>query len=133
MRYNVGDSYYTTNVGRMGENVADSIGGHLRIVSNEKNSFTVALEKMSGATANSDVTINETVIPYFNKNKLASIVGLGANVFENLGVVNSVIIPALVDSVAVPQRHQVQNTFVLAEGSSSGAVMDGGLYDKTRK
>ena len=26
MRYNVGDSYYTTNVGRMGENVADSIG-----------------------------------------------------------------------------------------------------------
>ena len=133
MRYNVGDSYYTTNVGRMGENVADSIGGHLRIVSNEKTSFTVALEKMSGATANSDVTINETVIPYFNKNKPASIVGLGANVFENLGVVNSVIIPALVDSVAVPQRHQVQNAFVLAEGSSSGAVMDGGLYDKSRQ
>ena len=133
MRYNVGDSYYTTNVGRMGENVADSIGGHLRIVSNEKNSFTVALEKMSGATANSDVTINETVIPYFNKNKPASIVGLGANVFENLGVVNSVIIPALVDSVAVPQRHQVQNAFVLAEGSSSGAVKDGGLYSVSRK
>ena len=133
MRYNVGDSYYTTNVGRMGENVADSIGGHLRIVSNEKTSFTVALEKMSGATANSDVTINETVIPYFNKNKPASIVGLGANVFENLGVVNSVIIPALVDSVAVPQRHQVQKAFVLAEGSTSGAVMDGGLYDKTRQ
>ena len=133
MRYNVGDSYYTTNVGRMGENVADSIGGHLRIVSNEKNSFTVALEKMSGATANSDVTINETVIPYFNKNKPASIVGLGANVFENLGVVNSVIIPATVDSVAIPQRHQVQNAFVLAEGSSSGAVMDRGLYDKSRQ
>lgn len=133
MRYNVGDSYYTTNVGRMGENVADSIGGHLRIVSNEKTSFTVALEKMSGATANSDVTINETVIPYFNKNKPASIVGLGANVFENLGVVNSVIIPALVDSVAIPQRHQVQNAFVLAEGSSSGAVKDGGLYSVSRK
>ena len=133
MRYNVGDSYYTTNVGRMGENVADSIGGYLRIVSNEKNSFTVALEKMSGATANSDVTINETVIPYFNKNKPASIVGLGANVFENLGVVNSVTIPALVDSVAVPQRHQVQNAFALAEGSSSGAVKDGGLYDKSRQ
>ena len=133
MRYNVGDSYYTTNVGRMGENVADSIGGHLRIVSNEKNSITVALEKMSGTTANSDVTINETVIPYFNKNKPASIVALGANVFENLGVVNSVIIPALVDSVAVPQRHQVQNAFVLAGGSSSGAVMDGGLYSKSRQ
>jgi hypothetical protein len=83
--------------------------------------------------ANSDITINETLQPYFDDKKQLSIIALGANAFEGLGVINNVIIPATIDSVAIPQRHQVQNAFVLAEGSSSGAVKDGGLYSVSRK
>ena len=133
VRYNVGDSYYVMNVGHKGENTADSISGHVRVISNEQTPFTVALEKTTAVEANSDITINEILQPYFDNKKQLNIIALGANAFEGLGVVNSVTIPATVDSVAIPQRHQVQNAFVLAEGSSSGAVKDGGLYSVSRK
>ena len=133
VRYNAGDSYYVMNVGHKGENTADSISGHVRVISNEQTPFTVALEKTTAVEANSDITINEILQPYFDNKKQLNIIALGANAFENLGVVNSVTIPATVDSVAIPQRHQVQNAFVLAEGSSSGAVKDGGLYSVSRK
>ena len=133
VRYNAGDSYYVMNVGHKGENTADSISGHVRVISNEQTPFTVALEKTTAVEANSDITINEILQPYFDNKKQLNIIALGANAFEGLGVVNSVTIPATVDSVAIPQRHQVQNAFVLAEGSSSGAVKDGGLYSVSRK
>lgn len=133
VRYNAGDSYYVMNVGHKGENTADSISGHVRVISNEQTPFTVALEKTTAVEANSDITINEILQPYFDNKKQLNIIALGANAFENLGVVNSVTIPATVDSVAIPQRHQVQNAFVLSGGSSSGAVKDGGLYSVSRK
>ena len=133
VRYNAGDSYYVMNAGHKGENTADSIPGYVSVISNEKTPFTVALEKTTAVDANSDVTINEILQPYFDNKKQLNVIALGANAFEDLGVANSVIIPATVDSVAVPQRHQVQNAFVLAEGSSSGAVKDGGLYSVSRK
>ena len=133
VRYNAGDSYYVMNAGHKGENIADSIPGYVSVISNEKTPFTVALEKTTAVDANSDVTINEILQPYFDNKKQLNVIALGANVFEDLGVANSVIIPATVDSVALPQRHQVQNAFVIADGSTSGAVKDGGLYSVSRK
>ena len=133
VRYNAGDSYYVMNAGHKGENTADSIPGYVSVISNEQTPFTVALEKTTAVDANSDVTINEILQPYFDNKKQLNVIALGANVFEDLGVANSVIIPATVDSVAIPQRHQVQNAFVLADGSTSGAVKDGGLYSVSRK
>ena len=133
VRYNAGDSYYVMNVGHKGENTADSIPGYVSVISNEKTPFTVALEKTTAVDANSDVTINEILQPYFDNKKQLNVIALGANAFEDLGVANSVIIPATVDSVALPQRHQVQNAFVIADGSTSGAVKDGGLYSVSRK
>ena len=133
VRYNAGDSYYVMNAGHKGDNIADSIPGYVSVISNEKTPFTVALEKTTAVDANSDVTINEILQPYFDNKKQLNVIALGANAFEDLGVANSVIIPATIDSVAVPQRHQVQNAFVIADGSTSGAVKDGGLYSVSRK
>ncbi len=133
LRYDVGDSFYVTNAGHMGENTADSIPGHVRIVTNDKSPFGVTLEKAGAATANTDFVINDTFTPYFNDKQQLKTVGLGSNVFENLGQVNTVTIPAAVDSVATPQRHLVQNTFILNGNASEGAVKDNVLYSlKTR-
>ena len=126
LRYDVGDSFYVTNAGHMGENTTDSIPGHVRIVDNDNSPFTVTLEKAGAATASTDFVINETFTPYFDYRKQLKTVGLGSNVFENLGVVNTVTIPATVDSVGMPQHHEVQNAFIL--NGASGAVKDGGLY-----
>ena len=133
LRYDVGDSFYVTNAGHMGENTADSIPGHVRIVKNDKSPFTVTLEKAGAATANTDFVVNETFTPYFNDQQLLKTVGLGANVFQDLGEVNTVTIPAAVDSVATPQRHQVQNAFILNGGASQGAVKDNVLYSLKTK
>ena len=133
LRYDVGDSFYVTNAGHMGENTADSIPGHVRIVKNDKSPFTVTLEKAGAATANTDFVVNETFTPYFNDQQLLKTVGLGANVFQNLGEVNTVTIPAAVDSVATPQRHQVQNAFILNGDASQGAVKDNVLYSLKTK
>jgi hypothetical protein len=102
-------------------------------VENDKSPFAVSLEKAGAATANTDFVINDTFTPYFNDRQQLKTVALGSNVFQNLGEVNTVTLPAAIDSVGTPQRHQVQNAFVLAEGSSSGAVKDGGLYSVSRK
>ena len=126
LRYDVGDSFYVTNAGHMGENTADSIPGHVKIVKNGSSPFSVTLEKAGAATANTDFVINDTFTPYFNYQQQLKTVGLGSNVFENLGIVNTVTIPAAVDSVGLPQRHQVQNAFIL--NGNEGAVKDGGLY-----
>ena len=133
LRYDVGDSFYVTNAGHMGENTADSIPGHVRIVKNDKSPFTVTLEKAGAATANTDFVVNETFTPYFNDQQLLKTVGLGANVFQDLGEVNTVTIPAAVDSVATPQRHQVQNAFILNGDASQGAVKDNVLYSLKTK
>lgn len=133
LRYDVGDSFYVTNAGHMGENTADSIPGHVRIVTNGKSPFGVTLEKAGAATSNTDFVINDTFTPYFNDQQQLKTVGLGSNVFENLGQVNTVTIPAAVDSVATPQRHLVQDTFILNGNASEGAVKDNVLYSlKTR-
>ena len=133
LRYDVGDSFYVTNAGHMGENTADSIPGHVRIVTNDISPFGVTLEKAGAATANTDFVINDTFTPYFNDKQQLKTVGLGSNVFENLGQVNTVTIPAAVDSVATPQRHQVQDAFILNGNASEGAVKDNVLYSlKTR-
>ena len=133
LRYDVGDSFYVTNAGHMGENTADSIPGHVRILKNDKSPFTVTLEKAGAATANTDFVVNETFTPYFNDQQLLKTVGLGANVFQDLGEVNTVTIPAAVDSVATPQRHQVQNAFILNGDASQGAVKDNVLYSLKTK
>ena len=133
LRYDVGDSFYVTNAGHMGENTADSIPGHVRIVENGKSPFGVTLEKAGAATSNTDFVVNETFTPYFNDQLQLKTVGLGSNAFENLGEVNTVTIPAAVDSVATPQRHQVQEAFILNGNASQGAVKDNVLYSaKTR-
>lgn len=133
LRYDVGDSFYVTNAGHMGENTADSIPGHVRIVTNDKSPFGVTLEKAGAATSKTDFVINDTFTPYFNDKQQLKTVGLGSNVFENLGQVNTVTIPAAVDSVATPQRHLVQDAFILNGNASEGAVKDNVLYSlKTR-
>ena len=133
LRYDVGDSFYVTNAGHMGENTADSIPGHVRIVTNGKSPYGVTLEKAGAATSKTDFVINDTFTPYFNDQQQLKTVGLGSNVFENLGEVNTVTIPAAVDSVATPQRHQVQEAFILNGNASEGGVKDNVLYSlKTR-
>ena len=126
LRYDIGDSFYVTNAGHMGENTADSIPGYVRIVQNGKSPFAVSLEKAGVATANTDFVINDVFHPYFEPNQQLKITALGQNVFENLGQVNTVTLPAAIDSVGTPQRHQVQNAFIL--NGTGGAVKDGGLY-----
>lgn len=128
LRYDVGDSFYVTNAGHMGENTADSIPGYVKIEKNSSSPFTVTLEKAGTATANTDFVINDTFTPYFNYQQQLKTVGLGSNVFENLGIVNTVTIPAAVDSVGLPQRHQVQEAFILNGNASEGAVKDNVLY-----
>ena len=149
LRYNPGDSFYTTNVGHMGENVADSIPGYLSVrfkteVEKKKkvgdetiswvevDSCTVAIEKAIGATGSGDFVVNEDLHSYFSQIPLTT-VGVGANAFENLGAVKRVLLPETIDSIAYPQRHNVQQAIVLSNDLSGCAVKDDALYDMNHR
>ncbi len=147
LRYNYGDSFYTTNVGHMGDNVADSIPGYVsarfktenevkkddgRIIVTEVASATVAVEKAIGATGSGDFVVNDNFHSYFSQIPLTT-TALGANAFENLGPVNRVLLPASLDSIAYPQRHSVQQAFVLSDGCAGCAVRDEVLYDMNHR
>ena len=147
LRYNYGDSFYATNVGHMDNNVADSIPGYLSVMSKEEievdkdggqitvlevASCTVAVEKAIGATSSGDFVVNDNFHSYFSQIPLIT-TGLGANTFENLGTVKRVLLPEKLDSIAYPQRHNVQDAFVLSDNCEGCIVKDEVLYDKKHR
>ena len=149
LRYNPGDSFYTTNVGHMGEYEADSIPGYLSVRSKtevekkkmvedetitwtEVTSANVVLEKVIGAAAYDDFIVNSNQQSYFSPIPLTN-TALGANAFEKLRAVNGVSLPETIDSIAYPQRHEVQQTIVLSNDLSGCAVKDNALYDTNRR
>ena len=149
LRYNPGDSFYTTNVGHMGEYEADSIPGYLSVrsktevekkkkVEDETISWTevtsaiVALEKVVGAAGYDDFVVYDNLHSYFSPIPLTT-TALGANAFEKLRAVNRVLLPETIDSIAYPQRHNVQQAIVLSNDRSGCTVMDDVLYDMNHR
>ena len=149
LRYNPGDTFYTTNVGRMGEYEADSIPGYLsvrsktevekkKMVEDETISWTevtsaiVALEKVVGAAGYDDFVVYDNLHSYFSPIPLTT-TALGANAFEKLRAVNRVLLPETIDSIAYPQRHNVQQAIVLSNDLSGCAVKDDALYDMNHR
>jgi hypothetical protein len=92
----------------------------------------VALEKAIGATGNNDFNVNNSLHTYFSQIPLTT-VGVGANAFENLGTVKRVLLPATIDSIAYPQRNNVQEAFVLSDDSKGYSTKDGVLYNTNKK
>lgn len=130
LRYNVGDTFYNTSIGYMDNNADNAVPGYVKVQNNTSSPYAVSLEKMMPASAGTDFTLTGDFQPYFGDQQLR-MVGIAPNAMEVLGVVNTVTVPATVDSIAYPQRHQVQNAFIL--NGTNGAVKDGALYDLTRK
>ena len=126
LRYNVDDTFYNTRVGSAGDT---DVSGYLKITNNENSTLEVSLEKTLNVS-NPDVSLDGEFQPYFSDRNLC-VTALGPNSLESMGTVNTVTIPATIQSVARPQRHQVQNAFIL--NGTVGAVKDGALYDLTDK
>ena len=149
LRYNPGDSFYTTNVGHIDNYEAIDLPGYLSVRSKtevesmknvegdiikwtEVTSANVVLEKVIGAAAYDDFIVNSNQQSYFSPIPLTN-TALGANVFEKLRAVNGVSLPETIDSIAFPQRHEVQQTIVLSNDLSGCAVKDNALYDMNHR
>ena len=149
LRYNPGDSFYTTNVGHIDNYEAISLPGYLSVRSKtevermknvegdiinwtEVTSANVVLEKVIGAAAYDDFIVNSNQQSYFSPIPLTN-TALGANVFEKLRAVNGVSLPETIDSIAFPQRHEVQQAIVLSNDLSGCAMKDDALYDMNRR
>ena len=126
LRYNVDDTFYNKRVGSAGDT---DVPGYLKIINNENTTLEVSLEKALNVS-NPDVSLDGEFQPYFSDRNLC-VTALGPNSLESMGTVNTVTIPATIQSVARPQHHQVQNAFIL--NGTVGAVKDGVLYDQTDK
>ena len=149
LRYNPGDTFYTTNVGHIDNYEAISLPGYLSVRSKtevekkkmvedetitwtEVTSANVVLEKVIGAAAYDDFIVNSNQQSYFSPIPLTT-TALGANVFEELRAVNGVSLPETIDSIAYPQRHNVQQAIVLSGERSGCAVKDDALYDMNHR
>ena len=149
LRYNPGDTFYTTNVGHIDNYEAISLPGYLSVRSKteeermknvegdiinwtEVTSANVVLEKVIGAAAYDDFIVNSNQQSYFSPIPLTN-TALGANVFEELRAVNGVSLPETIDSIAYPQRHEVQQSIVLSNDLSGCAMKDNALYDMNRR
>jgi hypothetical protein len=149
LRYNPGDSFYTTNVGHIDNYEAIDLPGYLSVRSKtevermknvegdiikwtEVTSANVVLEKVIGAAAYDDFIVNSNQQSYFSPIPLTN-TALGANAFEKLRAVNGVSLPETIDSIAYPQRHNVQQAIVLSNDLSGCAMKDNALYDMNRR
>ncbi len=149
LRYNPGDTFYTTDVGHIDNYEAISLPGYLSVRSKtevermknvegdiinwtEVTSANVVLEKVIGAAAYDDFIVNSDQQSYFSPIPLTN-TALGANAFEKLRAVNGVSLPETIDSIAYPQRHNVQQAIVLSGDRSGCAVKDDALYDMNRR
>ena len=127
LRYKEGDTFYNKSIGYMGGNTANAVPGYVRVVSSEESPYTMELAKIM-PTSGSDFTLNGDFSTYFSGQSLR-MVSLPANSFQEMGTLNTLTLPATLTSIGVPQRHSVQNAFIV-NGEGSGCVVnDGALYD----
>jgi len=129
LRYKEGDTFYNKSIGYMGGNTANAVPGYLRVVSSEESPYTMELAKIM-PTSGSDFTLNGDFSTYFSGQALR-MVSLPANSFQEVGTLNTLTLPATLTSIGVPQRHSVQNAFIVYGEGSGCAVNDGALYDLT--
>lgn len=131
LRYNKGDSFYEKNIGHMGSNVSNAVPGYVKVVSSENSPYTVELLKILPGATGSDFTLKSDFNTYFS-NQPIRIKALAANVFQSMGSLNTVTLPNTLTSIATPQRHSVQNAFMLNGSVAGCSVQDGVLYDATK-
>lgn len=132
LRYNEGDTFYEKSVGYMDNNTGKAVPGYLKVVSNKKSPYTMEMLKILPGTAGSNFTLKGDFQPYFSDQPLR-MVTLPPNVFESMGTVSTITLPATLTSIASPQRHQVQNGFMLNGDGTGCMVKDGGLYDLSQE
>ena len=132
LRYNEGDTFYEKSVGYMDNNTGKAVPGYLKVVSNKKSPYTMEMLKILPGTAGSNFTLKGDFQPYFSDQPLR-MATLPPNVFESMGTVSTITLPATLTSIASPQRHQVQNGFMLNGDGTGCMVKDGGLYDLSQE
>ena len=127
LRYKEGDTFYNKSIGYMGGDAANAVPGYVKVVSSEKNPYTVELAEII-KTSGSDFTLNGDFTTYFSDQPLR-MVSLPNFSFGFLGEVNTVTLPATLTSIGPVQTHRVQNAFYVNGESTGCAVKDGALYD----
>ena len=130
LRYNKGDTFYEKIIGNQGKS-GMWVSGYVKVVDNEAQPYKVELVKVVSRNSTADFTVKGDFNTYFSNQPLR-MDALAANIFQYMGKLNSVTLPNTLTSIATPQRHQVQNAFVLNGNVAGCSVQDGVLYDATK-
>ena len=133
LRYKPGDMFYVSTIGYKGTGNDYHVRGYLKVLENKGDYYTVELIKAMDPwpyIEQKDITVLGDFSPYFSEVKLR-MVSLSANSFQEMGSLNTLTLPATLTSIGVPQRHSVQNAFIVNGEGSGCAVKDGALYDLT--
>jgi len=133
LRYKPGDTFYVSTIGYKGTGDEYNLRGYLKVLENKGDYYTVELIKVMDPRPHiqqKDITVLGDFSPYFSEVKLR-MVSLPANSFQEMGTLNTLTLPATLTSIGVPQRHSVQNAFIVYGEGSGCAVKDGALYDLT--
>ena len=128
-RYDKGDTFYEKSIGYKGKTL--DVPGYVKVVDNEGSPYKVELVKIVPKWLSKDFTVRGGFNTYFSNQPLRMDV-LAANIFQNMGELNTVTLPNTLTSISTPQRHQVQNAFVLNGNVAGCSVQDGVLYDATK-
>ena len=105
--------------------------GYVKVVDNETSPYKVELVKIVPLNLRTDFTVKGDFNTYFSDQPLR-MDALSANIFQSMGELPTVTLPNTLTSIATPQRHSVQNAFMLNGSVAGCSVQDGVLYDATK-
>ena len=131
LRYNKGDTFYEKIIGNQDKSGTYNVPGYVKVVDNETSPYKVELVKIVPLNLRADFTVKGDFNTYFSDQPLR-MDALSANIFQSMGELPTVTLPNTLTSIATPQRHSVQNAFMLNGSVAGCSVQDGVLYDATK-
>ena len=131
LRYNKGDTFYEKIIGNQDKSGTYNVPGYVKVVDNETSPYKVELVKIVPLNLCADFTVKGDFNTYFSDQPLR-MDALSANIFQSMGELPTVTLPNTLTSIATPQRHSVQNAFMLNGSVAGCSVQDGVLYDATK-
>lgn len=131
LRYNKGDTFYEKIIGNQDKSGTYNVPGYVKVVDNETSPYKVELVKIVPLNLRADFTVKGDFNTYFSDQPLR-MDALSANIFQSMGELPTVTLPNTLTSIATPQRHSVQNAFMLNGSVAGCSIQDGVLYDATK-
>ncbi len=120
--YPVGESFYSRLAATIDET---DTGGYFQTLKNDNPLKVMLVAVNTHVDPCTSITVPSTLTTYFDKE--VTVTAISQEGMTTMGTCDNLMLPATLDSIAVPLRHNVQTAFTFADDNNAFAIIDNAL------